>query len=156
MVMYRESNRKIIDIDEVGFSGDNFRGYGYSKKGQRCVDTYNWGKKKRVNAIGALLNGSIISPVLFETSINKSIFSDWVINSLLPELDDGCVICMDNASFHKDKIMKEAIKNSGHILEYFPTYSPDLNPIERIWAKAKKIRKKYNCSVDEIFTTYLL
>jgi transposase len=102
------------------------------------------------------LNGSIISPILFETSINKSIFSDWVINSLLPELDEGCVICMDNASFHKDKSMKEAIENSGHILEYFPTYSPDFNPIERIWAKAKKIRKKYNCSVDEIFTNYLL
>jgi transposase len=156
MLIYKEMNSPIVNIDEVGFSGDNFRTHGYSFRGQRCFDTYDWGKKNRVNAIGALLNGRIIAPALFETSINKIIFSEWIINDLLPELIPNSIICMDNASFHKCKQMQEAIESAGHKLEYFPTYSPDLNPIEHVWAQAKKIRKKYNCSVDDIFTKYLI
>ena len=47
------------------------------------------------------------------------------------------------------------LENSGHTLLYLPPYSPDLNPIEKKWAQAKQIRKTTNCSIDEIFNTYL-
>ena len=63
---------------------------------------------------------------------------------------------MDNAIFHKGKAMQKAIKDAGHILEYLPVYSPDLNPIEHAWAQAKSIRKKYKCSIDDIFSKYLI
>jgi transposase len=63
---------------------------------------------------------------------------------------------MDNASFHKNKSMQKIIKDAGHILEYLPPYSPDLNPIEHTWATAKSIRKKHNCSIDDLFSKYLL
>jgi transposase len=63
---------------------------------------------------------------------------------------------MDNASFHKRSDILQAIKNKGCVLEFLPTYSPDLNPIEHLWAKAKSIRKKYHCSISKIFQKYLL
>ena len=48
--------------------------------------------------------------------------------------------------------MKQAIESAGHTLLYLPPYSPDLNPIEKKWAQAKKIRKAQNCDIQELFT----
>ena len=62
---------------------------------------------------------------------------------------------MDNAAFHKNKNMQDKIKQAGHILEYLPPYSPDLNPIEHKWAQAKAIRRKHQCSVESLFASHL-
>ena len=63
---------------------------------------------------------------------------------------------MDNATFHKSQKTKELFTQYGHTLEFLPSYSPDLNPIEHKWAQAKNVRKKYNCSTYELFQRYLL
>jgi transposase len=105
--------------------------------------------------IGALLSDKLITVDLFDESVNKNTFSAWLEQSLIPILDKEYVIVMDNASFHKGKEIKKIITDAGHILEYLPTYSPDLNPIEQKWAQAKSIRRKYNCSINSLFTYYL-
>jgi hypothetical protein len=56
-----------------------------------------------------------------------------------------------NAPFHKRSDISSAISNAGHILDFLPAYSPDLNPIERKWAHAKSIRKKISCSISKLF-----
>jgi transposase len=58
---------------------------------------------------------------------------------------------MDNAAFHKGSEMKKAIESAGHTLLYLPPYSPDMNPIEKKWAQAKKIRKTEDCDIQELF-----
>ena len=63
---------------------------------------------------------------------------------------------MDNASFHKRNDIQKAITDAGHILEYLPAYSPDLNPIEHKWAQTKAARRRLHCSVDEVFQGYNL
>ena len=92
---------------------------------------------------------------LFEGSINGNCFYAWVKQQLLPHLKGNEVIVMDNIAFHKRKDTLKAILDKGCEILFLPTYSPDLNPIEHAWAKAKAIRKKYSCSIDEIFTQYL-
>lgn len=62
---------------------------------------------------------------------------------------------MDNATFHKRSDTQLAIKQAGHILEYLPAYSPDLNPIEHKWAQAKKLRRKTRQTVTELFKAIL-
>ena len=66
------------------------------------------------------------------------------------------MVVIDNATFHKRKDTQQAIRKAGHILEYMPAYSPDLNPIEHKWAQAKSIRRKYQCDINSLFTNYFL
>ncbi len=71
---------------------------------------------------------------------------------LLPELPEECVIVMDNASFHKREDIIEAIEKVGHKILWLPPYSPDLNPIEKVWAWIKSIRKHWEMDdIDRLF-----
>ena len=149
---YTQLARPIVYIDESGFAHDMPRNYGYSLKGERCFGTHDWGAKGRTNAIGALLGKKLLTIGLFNCNINTEAFNAWIKQELLPILPPKSVIVMDNASFHKGKWLRESIELKGHALEYLPTYSPDLNPIEHKWAQAKSLKRKYDYTVDELFT----
>jgi transposase len=62
---------------------------------------------------------------------------------------------MDNASIHKRQDIQDEIKNSGHILEFLPAYSPDLNPIEHIWGNMKAFRRKKNLSITDTISHFI-
>ena len=140
----------MVYLDESGFAHDMPRLSGYSIKGQRCYGTHDWGAKGRTNVIGALLGGMLLTASLFETSIDTEIFTQWIKQDLIPQLPHHSVIIMDNASFHKGTLMQRAIEETGHTLFYLPTYSPDLNPIEKKWAQAKSIRRKVGGTVEQL------
>lgn len=132
------------------------RTHGYSKKGERCYGTQDWGAKGRTNAIGALIGKTLLTVMLITANVDTNVFTSWVQQDLLPKLPENSVIVMDNATFHKGKDMQNMITESGHILLYLPTYSPDLNPIEKKWAQAKKLRRSLQCNIDQLFKSYLL
>lgn len=132
------------------------RTHGYSLKGKRCFGSHDWGAKGRTNVIGALCAGVLLTVNLFQTTINTVIFNAWVQQDLTPKLPPKSVVVMDNASFHKSKDMAKTLKDAGHTLLYLPTYSPDLNPIEKKWAQAKSIRRKTQCSIKNLFLEHLL
>jgi transposase len=132
------------------------RNYGYASKGKRCYGTHDWGAKGRTNAIGALLDKTLLTVGLFECNIDTRTFTAWIKQELLSILPPKSIIVMDNASFHKGKMIKEYIEMNGHTLEYLPAYSPDLNPIERKWSQAKILRRKYCCNIDQLFSSYNL
>lgn len=140
-------------VDESGFAHDMPRTHGYALRGQRCYGTKDWNAKGRTNAIGGLLGGALISIWLCNCNIDSDVFHAWVNHDLIPNTPERSVIVMDNATFHKRADTQAAIKKAGHTLEYLPPYSPDLNNIEHTWAKAKAIRKRKNCTVDQIFQT---
>ena len=130
------------------------RTHGYSKQGNRCYGIHDWGAKGRTNAIGALIGKTLLTVSLFMSNVNTEIFISWIEQDLLPKLPQNSVIVMDNASFHKSKVMQEKIMKAGHILEYLPPYSPDLNPIEKKWAQVKSIRRKERCSINDLFSKF--
>jgi len=94
---------------------------------------------------------ALVTVSLFEGNINSDTFNAWAEQDLLPKLPKETVIVMDNAAFHKRQDTQQMMKKAGHILEYLPPYSPDLNPIEQKWAQAKAIRRRENCSVEKLF-----
>lgn len=96
-----------------------------------------------------------INVVLFDSNIDSDVFYTWVTRELLPALPSNAVVVLDNATFHKRQDIQEVIRKAGHMLEYLPPYSPDLNPIEHKWAQAKSIRKKERCNVDDLFKFHL-
>ena len=127
---------------------------GYSIKGTRCYAKRDWGAKGRINVIGALFAGALLVTSLFQSTVNTNVFTKWVGSDLVQKLPPESIVVMDNASFHKGKDMQKMIEGNGHTLLYLPTYSPDLNPIEKKWAKAKAIRRCVQCSIEELFTEY--
>ncbi|BAP57311.1 transposase [Thioploca ingrica] len=131
------------------------RRQGYAPIGTRCVGKHNWLARGRVKVIGALLASCLLTVSLFIGAINTNTFSAWVAQDLLPQLPQNSVVVMDNATSHQRAEIRQLFEQEGHVLEYLPTYSPDLNPIEHKWAQAKAIRRQKRCSVEELFVHYV-
>ena len=127
------------------------RTHGYALKGQRCYGSCDWGAKGRTNVIGALLGQTLLTVILLNGNVNTEVFLAWVEQDLIPKLPSESVLVIDNATFHKDPRIRNALERSGHFLEYLPPYSPDLNPIEKKWAQAKKLRRKIQGSISDLF-----
>ena len=129
---------------------------GYAPVGTRCFGAQDGHAKGRANVIGALRGACLLTVGLFAGSINSNVFFAWVTQDLLPKLPENAVVVMDNASFHKRSDIQRAILEAGHVLEYLPPYSPDLNPIEHKWAQSKAVRKQKNCTISELFSSGIL
>lgn len=143
--------RPIVYLDESGFCVDALREQGYSLKGVKCYTSKDWHAKGRVNAIGAIHNFKLFSVCLFQCNIDADVFCRWMTPELPPNIPQNSVIVLDNATFHKRNDTLLAVQQLGHTLVFLPPYSPDLNPIEKKWAQAKSIRRKFGYSVEELF-----
>jgi transposase len=148
---YQNEGRIIVYIDESGFAHDMPRTHGYSASGQRCIGLCDWQARGRTNVIGALIGKLLVTAGFYQTTINADIFLEWIKNDLVPKLPLHSIIVMDNSTFHKRKDIQDTIKSAGHTLEYLPVYSPDLNPIENKWAHIKSLRRKFMCSIPQLF-----
>lgn len=131
------------------------RKHGDALRGKRGLGIQDGHAKGRIKVIGALVGSHFLTVNLFNGSINADTFSAWVAQDLLPQLLPNSVMVMDKATFHKRTDSRQLLEDAGHQLEYLPTYSPDLNPIERNWAQSNAIRKQKQCSVEELFTLYV-
>ena len=83
-------------------------------------------------------NRQIVAPLTFKGYCNTLLIEAWVEQILVPELKPGQVVIMDNASFHKSSRIRELIKQAKCKLLFLPPYSPDLNKIEKYWARLKQ------------------
>ena len=92
--------------------------------------------------IAALKQDKLFAPLTFEGACNRRLVEQWLEESLLPQLNRGDVIVMDNASFHKGQRIETLISEAGCELWYLPTYSPDLNKIEHWWFVLKNIMRQ--------------
>jgi transposase len=89
----------------------------------------------------AILIDQVVAPMVTDGPMNRLVFQGYVDWLLVPELKPGDTVVMDNLSSHKSKSIEESIEESieatGAKLLYLPPYSPDLNPIEKMWSKVK-------------------
>lgn len=138
-------------MDESGFAVDSLRENGYSPKGEKCYASKNWHARGRVNAIGAIRDFKLFNVCLFNCNIDSDVFFAWMTQELLPALVPNSVIVLDNAAFHKREDVLLEVQKQGHTLEFLPPYSPDFNPIEKKWAQAKSIRRKFGYTPEELF-----
>ena len=113
--------------------------YGRSAKGLRVLDDKPAGRWKTTTMIAAIGLRGVASAMVTPAAINSITFLGFVEEFLAPELRRGDVVVMDNLAVHKVKGVAEAIHAAGAKLLYLPPYSPDLNPIEMAWSKAKTL-----------------
>ena len=93
----------------------------------------------------------IYAPCLLDQPINATSFRAYIEQFLVPTLRSGDIVVMDNLSSHKGKAIRRAIRAAGAKLIFLPPYSPDLNPIEQVFAKLKTLLRKANArTINEV------
>jgi hypothetical protein len=118
--------------------------YGYWLKSERFIAEKPGNRKdKRISVIAVINNqNQLINPFYFKGSTNKEVFKTYLTNILLPNLPKDSYLIMDNASFHKGEEIENLIRSTNINLLYLPTYSPDLNPIEKKMGTSKILLQK--------------
>ncbi len=118
------------------------RRYGRSPRGQRLVAAVPHGHWKTSTFLAALRHDAITAPCVIDGPINGQTFVAYVEQFLVPTLSPGDIVVMDNLSSHKGPSVRKAIEDVGAQLLFLPPYSPDLNPIEQVFAKLKALLRK--------------
>lgn len=115
---------------------------GWGRCGRRLIGTAPHGKWRTMTFIAALRADRIDAPCVFDGPINGASFLAWVEQRLVPTLRPGDVVILDNLGSHKGKAVRAAVRQAGAHLLFLPPYSPDLNPIEQVFAKLKHMMRE--------------
>lgn len=140
---------KLVFIDESGAKTNMTRLYGRAKSGQRVVDnvpTGHWCTTTMISSVR--LDGSTACMVV-DGATNKEVFQAYVQHILLPTLKPGDIVILDNLSAHKNQEARDLIESVGAELWFLPPYSPDLNPIEKMWSKIKAILRTLKARTEK-------
>lgn len=117
--------------------------YGRAPVGQRLVEAVPYGHWMTTTFVGALRSDGLIAPLVVDGAMTGEIFRAWVEQQLGPALRPGDIVVMDNLPAHKVAGVRAALRAVEADLLYLPPYSPDLNPIENVFAKIKgELRKR--------------
>ncbi len=128
------------------------RRYGRAPRGERGVAAIPHGHWKTTTFIADLRHDRITAPYVFDGAIKGKRFLAWVQQALVPTLSKGNIVIMDKLSSHKINGVREAIEAVGATPLYLPPYSPDLNPIEQVFAELKAILRKLGArSADDLW-----
>lgn len=144
-----EKSEKLVYIDESGIDNREDYAYGWNEKGQRFQDFKSGKRSIRVSIISALCQGKLLAPLTFEGACNRAVFEQWLAEKLVPLLQVGQTIILDNATFHKGEKIRELIELAGCKLQYLPPYSPDLNKIEHYWFPIKNRVRKSQGTIED-------
>jgi transposase len=134
--------RRLVFIDETGARTNMIRTRGRCARNKRLVAKVPHGRWKTLTFIGALRCDRLTAPCVIEGAVNARNFLAYVKQVLVPTLRRGDVVIMDNLRSHKSKAIRAAIRAAGAKLLFLPAYSPDLNPIEQVFAKLKALLRK--------------
>jgi transposase len=118
------------------------RTHGRARRGTRLRAKAPFGKWRTLTFLAALRHDRIDAPCVIDGPINGQLFTAWVEQFLLPTLSAGDIVIMDNLGSHKGQAVRRAIRSRGAKLLFLPPYSPDLNPIEQMFAKLKTLLRK--------------
>jgi transposase len=129
----------LIFLDESGVTTSMTRLRARCLGGRRIHEATPGGHWKIMTILGAMSLDGMIAAMTIEEPTDADIFLAFVEQVLCPTLKPGHVVVMDNLSSHKVPTVRQPIEHAGAELLYLPPYSPDLNPIEKAWAKLKQL-----------------
>jgi transposase len=140
---------KLVALDESSVNLSYTRLYGWAPSGERVNEGVVDVRFERGSILSTMrVNGSIV-PVVFEGTLNKEIFCAYIEQQLAPSLSADDIVLLDNCTVHSAKLVKETLRRCGVTFWYLPKYSPDLNPIELMWAYVKAILRKLKARTVE-------
>jgi len=134
--------RRLVFIDETSASTRMARLRGRSERGKRLIAKVPHGHWKTTTFVAALRSDGLTAPVVVDGAMTGEIFLSYVRTQLIPALQPGDVVVMDNLAAHKVAGVREAIESAGATVVYLPPYSPDFNPIELLFSKLKSLLRR--------------
>jgi len=141
---------RFVFIDESGAKTNMTRLRGRCRGGERLLDAAPHGHWETTTMIAALRLEGATAPMVIEGATDAAVFHAYVKHVLVPTLREGDIVVVDNLSSHKAAEVEEMIRAAGAELWFLPPYSPDLNPIEKMWSKVKEILRaiKARCAEE--------
>jgi transposase len=135
---------RLVFIDETWAKTNMTRTHGRCARGERLVAATPHGRWRTLTFLAALRCDRIDAPCVIDGPINGESFLAYVEQVLLPTLRPGDIVIIDNLGSHKGKAVRRVLRAAGAKLFFLPPYSPDLNPIEQVFAKLKTLLRKAN------------
>jgi len=134
--------RRLVFIDETWAKTNMTRTCGWGRRGQPLNAKVPQGRWTTMTFLAALRHDRIVAPCVFDGPINGSSFLAYIQQCLAPTLQRGDVVVMDHLASHKGRAVRATLRSVGAKLFFLPPYSPDLNPIEPVFAKLKILLRK--------------
>jgi transposase len=148
----------IVYVDESGIDEYLQREKGRALRGVKIQDTKRGRRFQRMNVVAGLNGQTAIATLCYTGTTTSTVFEDWFAGSLLPSVAEGSTVIMDNASFHRKSKLHELALNNNVEMIFLPPYSPDYNPIEKLWANMKRwLRDNLPCfaTIEDAVYDYL-
>ena len=123
--------------------------YGRASKGQRCHDKAPDRRWETVTMLSSIRLGGETESVMFEGAVDRAMFEAYMEQILGPSLRPGDIVVMDNLSSHKSQAAQAFVESRLASYLFLPAYSPDLNPIEKMWSKVKQILRSIKARTQE-------
>ena len=130
---------RLVFLDETAATTTMARRYGRAPRGERCRLAVPLGHRRTTTVTAALRSTGLLATTLFEGATNGERFRDYVARTLVPALQPGDTVVLDNLRVHKVAGVREAVEAAGARLLFLPPYSPHFNPIEQAFAKLKAL-----------------
>ena len=145
----RIAGRRLVFVDETWIKSNMAALRGWGPRGARLAGKAPYGRWKTLTFIAGLRHDRVDAPFVIDGPINGELFTLYVETVLAPTLNQGDVVIVDNLGSHKGKAARAAIRNRRAHLLFLPPYSPDLNPIEQLFAKLKHLLRRAEQRSDE-------
>jgi len=133
---------RLVYLDETGTNVTMTRRCSRSKRGKRAYGKAPRNHRKNLTVIGAIALDGVRAMMAYEGGTTKRAFMHFLTAALIPSLNKGDIVVMDNLGVHHTEDAKRAIREAGADVLYLPPYSPELNPIELTWSKMKAALRK--------------
>jgi transposase len=133
---------QLVYVDEAGMDDTEDYAYGWCEQSSRFEALKLGHRTERISMIAGWCEQQVMAPMTFKGYCDSALVETWVQQVLVKELKPGQVVVIDNASFHKSVTIRELIAQAGCSVLFLPPYSPDLNKIEKFWARLKHYVRK--------------
>lgn len=132
----------LVFLDESGVNINMTRHYARSKTNERAVDSAPLNTPCNTTILSSIRLDGRTAHTVYQGGTTAERFAEYLENTLIPTLSKDDIIILDNMRSHHAKAVKQILDTSGIKYFYLPPYSPDLNPIEKMWSKIKACLRK--------------
>jgi transposase len=139
----------LVFVDECGSNIALTPLYARAPKGQRATDSVPRNRGKNTTLIAALSLEGIAASMIIEGAANAAAFEAYIEHILVPNLQQGQIVVMDNLRVHKTARVRQLIEDKGCELVFLPAYSPDFSPVEETFSKIKTFLRRAKARTRE-------